>query len=112
MVLLLLTGIGFAQMSRRGLRSSSGRLYELLEWYEGKYKGQSYLDSIQWKWDELKPTREEIEIVRMVLNGYVTTRGDTFVIWITKIDNSVVGHFFICEITSATQFDYWALNRY
>jgi hypothetical protein len=116
--LLLITGLlvlataAFAE--DEVMWTSSGRRAEVSYEYLGQYYGQKAANvAVSTAGRNSKPSADHWDLVRKVLNKYDTEKGDTVMI--------VMGFFFshtiptvsvfICEYTSATQYDYWFFEK-
>jgi nucleoid-associated protein YgaU len=92
-------------------RSTSGRTYQFIEGYHGKYKGQSMVNEyFASGWEEAKLTRDLQELMSRVLDTYVTESGDTY--WILAFQRyGGVSYVIICEFTSTTRYNYWVIEK-
>jgi predicted PurR-regulated permease PerM len=109
MAFLFIATVVFAQ-SIIQIRTSSGKPYQVIEMYMGKYQGQAEANELVAKgWIARKLDREHQEIIRRVLEQYVTETGDTYVMIISQlpIGSSVLHIAVVCEFTSATTYNYW-----
>jgi hypothetical protein len=91
--------------------TSSGRSAVVGCDYYGKYMGKIIVSNFisSGRFRSTKPSTEHWELINRVLNKYDTEKGDTFMIGIVFSGNYTVGSF-VCEFTSATQYNYWFLE--
>jgi hypothetical protein len=97
------------------VRTSAG-VYWVSYWYEGKNQGQSRTN---WFLAGPEtgggctisvPNKIHWECLNYILSMLTPTKGDTFVVGIKK-PGSFTSFSFVCEFTSATQYNYWFVEH-
>jgi len=120
-VFILLTTTVFAEeqllINDEAIVSSNGILYSVGLVYNGKNNGQKQANDIN-KSMQMVPygerlsslSKEQFEIINKILNRYNTSTGDTFSFLLKKVYNNNFVVMVICEMTSSTQYKWWAFG--
>jgi len=115
LVFILLATVVFAQVQTliygERVYSSNGNLYTVgLAYYEEKYGGQQWAQKVDKnEYERLSfISNEQFEMINKILGRYQKNVGDTFGVVLST--NTGTAYSIICEMTSNTQYKWWAFR--